>query len=94
MRTSIGAYTHYNGTLYTIGGYITTKDPSNIDYCVSRLVLAGNIEESRIRVLYIGENEFAIIIQSDVYSLCYSAIISDCANRIRKQEEEEQEDED
>ena len=92
MKTSIGAYTHYNGTLYTIGGYITTKDPSDIDYCVSRLVLAGNIDESRIRVIYKGENEFAIIIQSDVYSLCYSTIISDCANRIKNRDDNEKDE--
>ena len=93
MKLSVYAYTDYNGASYTIGGYIVTKDPSDIDACVSRLVTAGNIEEDEIRVIYTGENEFAIIIQSKVYNSCCSTIISDFARRLKECENDGEEDE-
>lgn len=88
MKTRVGIYAHYNGASYTVAGYVVTKDPSTVDFIVSRLLEAGNIEEDKIRVIYTGDNEFCILVQSQSYSICYSSIIDKYAKYFSESDEE------
>lgn len=95
-----GIYAHINGITYTKAGTFVTKDTGLLDVLLERLYMAASFEEFQkhyIQVVYIGEDQFAIYIASDKYSICYSSIISSyneyCKEHFYKKDSEDEEDE-
>lgn len=72
----MGPFRKFNGILYCNAGSITTNDYSVIDSCVERLIKAGNISEQDVCVEYLSGGLYIFYIRNDIYSICYSSIIS------------------
>ena len=75
-RLTMGPFRKFNGILYCNAGTIQTKDSSIIDNCVERLIKAGNIERTDICVEYLPKGLYIFYIKNEIYSICYSSIIS------------------
>lgn len=93
----IGTYVKLNGKTFTNAGYLETTETKNVNICVERIIHAGNINETDIKTLYVIPNTFIFLIKSDVYSICYTSIISEYKEFIKngkKMSTSEQEDDD
>jgi hypothetical protein len=95
-----GIYAHINGITYTKAGTFVTKDTGLLDVLLDRLYMAASFEEFQknyIQIVYIGDNQFAIYIASDKYSICYSSIISSyneyCRENVYKDDMKDEENE-
>ena len=75
-KTIMDLYKKFNRTIYHYAGTLQADQSNTIDECIQRLIKAGNILRSDIVVEYEEQSKYIFYIRNEVYSICYSSIIS------------------